>query len=261
MAKIGPHFKTISASLSLIITACSVVFLSCVAVASNRDVESKSEVIVNVNIENQPLNEALRALSRQFSFDIKGIPIGNEVVNINLNGLPLGEALKKVLRGYNYVIIRPGNASRYIVMILNKSERTQYTPPSTQPTVATSPPPVSSALPSQAVQQKLNNVPTTQTRGKGQPDNKTNPDGVINPPQENIAATQGGGGTIRQQQPPGITDQSAPAIQTTSAVQTIMPPTPAAGSIVDELEKPPQPPQPDVKTNDGVNLVSPQIPY
>lgn len=214
--------------------AFCVVSLSCVAVASSQNTESKGEAIanvVNVNIENQPLNEALKILSRQFSFDIKGIPIGNEAVSMNLSGLPLEEALKKVLRGYNYVFIKPENTTKSIVMVLSKSERTKYSPPPPQPTVAAMPTPPPAPIP-QTVQQPMVSMPAPQTSG-GLTDKKRDLDN------SGASISQTATGVIPVASSGGTTRQQAASSTSGGNQATLFPPMPPQ---IAGLDLPPMPP-------------------
>jgi hypothetical protein len=81
---------------------------------------------ISVNISNLPLNEALRKLSAKFSIELKGYAVGNELVDLNISGITLDDMLKRMMRGYNYVLIKPENSQKSILMVLGRAERTKY---------------------------------------------------------------------------------------------------------------------------------------
>ncbi|MBA4391624.1 MAG: hypothetical protein C0399_11920 [Syntrophus sp. (in: bacteria)] len=102
--------------------------------------------LINVNINNKPLNEVLRSLSLKFSIELKGYSVGNEAVNLNISNISFEDMLKRIMRGYNYVLIKPDRSQKSVLMVLSKVERTKYVdvPPS-----ATPPPPPSATPPVQ----------------------------------------------------------------------------------------------------------------
>jgi hypothetical protein len=93
---------------------------------------------ISAQIDNRPLNQALRDLATKLSLDLKGISVGGETVNLNLSDASLEELLKKMMRGYNYVLVRPNKSERLMLMVLSRADRTRYVEP---PVQASSPPP------------------------------------------------------------------------------------------------------------------------
>jgi len=125
----------------------------------------KKDGMIDVDINNLPLNDTLRNLSGKISLELKGNPVGSEPINLSLSNISLDEMLKRMMRGYNYVLIRPDNSGKSILMVLGKAERTKYTDAPSVTVTAAPPPPAVTAPPVQ--QPMVASMPQQQPNSPG----------------------------------------------------------------------------------------------
>lgn len=92
---------------------------------SGIDVVSRGDNIMDITIDNMPLEEVLRELSSIVPFELKGKISSDEIVSTSFKKVSLEEVLKRILRGYNYVLIK-SDEKKPLLMVMGKSERTKY---------------------------------------------------------------------------------------------------------------------------------------
>jgi hypothetical protein len=95
---------------------------------------------ITADIENKPLQEALRMMAEKNLFEIQGAVPAGEPVTVRFSNATLDEALKKVLRGYNYVLVSQGASKKPSLMVIGQiqpgSRTTKGTPTPTPPHAA-----------------------------------------------------------------------------------------------------------------------------
>jgi hypothetical protein len=121
---------------------------------------------ITAQADSVTLSTAVRDLSRQLSFEVKGMALGNDAISLDLSNVTLDDLLKRMLRGYNYALIRPENADRAVLMILGKASRAAYTAPAPPP--ASAPTPTASTQTNAASQPQASRVaPGVQSAPRG----------------------------------------------------------------------------------------------
>lgn len=66
---------------------------------------SSTDSTMSADMEDRPLNEALRNMAEKGIIEIDGRMPGGEPLTLHFTHLTLDEALSKIMRGYNYVVV------------------------------------------------------------------------------------------------------------------------------------------------------------
>jgi hypothetical protein len=107
----------------LCVVVTGVMCMASIAVSDEGMAGVSGDSTVSVQLNNMALNEALKELARKFSLEVRGIPVSPEPVTMNVSASTLDETLRRMLRGYNYVLIRPEDTGKTILMVLSKAGR------------------------------------------------------------------------------------------------------------------------------------------
>ena len=86
-------------------------------------IEVTGDAGVNADVDNRPLDEALRTMAAKGLFEIRGAVPPGVTVTVHFSHLTLDEALKKLMRGYNYVLVDQGPSRAPLLMLMGKIER------------------------------------------------------------------------------------------------------------------------------------------
>jgi hypothetical protein len=88
-----------------------------------RDTATRAERAVSLQVVDVPLNEVLSILAKNIPIEIKGTVALQERVTVQFSNLTLEEALSRIMRGYNYVLVRPEESAKAVLVVINKIER------------------------------------------------------------------------------------------------------------------------------------------
>ncbi len=86
--------------------------------------KTKDERRVTLQVTDVPLNEVLSILAKSVPLEIRGTVIpSQERITAQFSNVTLEEALARIMRGYNYVLVRPEESARPLLVVMNKIER------------------------------------------------------------------------------------------------------------------------------------------
>lgn len=166
-------------------------------------IEVTGEEKISASIENRTLNEMLRMMSEKKLFEMKGPVPGGDTITLSFSNLSLDEALKKIMRGYNYVLIKQGESRKPLLMIMGKTERSNYTE---QPVSVARPVDRPANQPANQPPETRSYVPPSQLPPATQPPAPTQrPGAPAQPPQTPPAMAQGQ--ATPENAPPSINKQ------------------------------------------------------
>ncbi len=84
---------------------------------------SSTDSTMSADMEDRPLNEALRNMAEKGIIEIDGRMPGGEPLTLHFTHLTLDEALSKIMRGYNYVVVDRGKTRAPLLTVLGKIMR------------------------------------------------------------------------------------------------------------------------------------------
>ncbi len=93
------------------------------------DIKVNNERTVSLQVVDVPLNEVLRILAKNVPMEIRGTVVSQERITVQFSNLTLEEALSRIMRGYNYVLVRPDESAKVLLVVMNKIDRTIQTEP------------------------------------------------------------------------------------------------------------------------------------
>jgi hypothetical protein len=93
------------------------------------DIKVNNERTVSLQVVDVPLNEVLTILAKNVPMEIRGTVASQERITVQFSKLTLEEALSRIMRGYNYVLVRPDESAKALLVVMNKIDRTIQTEP------------------------------------------------------------------------------------------------------------------------------------
>jgi hypothetical protein len=94
------------------------------APASGQDIVTVTpEQKITVNIADLPLRQVLELLSKKVPLEVQGNAALGERLTLHVSELTLQETLKEILTGYNYVLIRPEEQGKLVLVVLGRAEK------------------------------------------------------------------------------------------------------------------------------------------
>ncbi len=271
----------------LFITLCGLVPQGSIA-GELQSTKVKDERRVTLQVTDVPLNEVLSILAKNVPLEIRGSVPSQERITVQLSNVTLEEALSRIMRGYNYVLVRPEESTKPLLVVMNKIDRSIQNEPASAGPVPAGAVPGPAALPGAAPMpagRPRSGMPQAQSgqgpeafpamvgpaepgqAGPQRPENQPGLPGSVPPgspvpatgPIPPFPGTPFGPGAV----PPGMAaGPGGPASAAGSVPPGIFPPpgatNPAAGGAGAPLPAPPaQPQQPAQPTPDPVRIMTP----
>ena len=87
------------------------------------DIKVKNGRTVSLQVVDVPLNEVLNILAKNIPMEIRGTVPSQERITVNFSDLTLEEALSRIMRGYNYVLVRPDESAKALLVVMNRIDR------------------------------------------------------------------------------------------------------------------------------------------
>ena len=87
------------------------------------DIKVKNGRTVSLQVVDVPLNEVLNILAKNIPMEIRGAVPSQERITVNFSDLTLEEALSRIMRGYNYVLVRPDESAKALLVVMNRIDR------------------------------------------------------------------------------------------------------------------------------------------
>ena len=250
--------------------------------------KAKDERRVTLQVTDVPLNEVLSILAKNVPLEIRGTVPSQERITVQFSNVTLEEALSRIMRGYNYVLVRPGESTKPLLVVMNKIERSiqnQSAAVGSAPAGAVPGPaalPGAAPMPAGRLRPGMPQVPSRQgpealpamvgpaepgQAGPQRPENQPGFPGSVPPgspvpatgPIPPFPGTPFGPGAV----PPGMAaGQAGPASAAGNLPSGILPPpgatNPSPGGAGAPLPAPPaQPQQPAQPTPDPVRIMTP----
>jgi hypothetical protein len=106
----------------LVIMLCGLVPQGSIA-GELQSAKVKDERRVTLQVTDVPLNEVLSILAKNVPLEIRGSVPSQERVTVQLSNVTLEEALSRIMRGYNYVLVRPEESTKPLLVVMNKIDR------------------------------------------------------------------------------------------------------------------------------------------
>lgn len=113
------------------------------------DIKVDNERTVSLQVVDVPLNEVLTILAKNVPMEIRGTVASQERITVQFSNLTLEEALSRIMRGYNYVLVRPDESAKALLVVMNKIDRTMQTEPASVTPAHGSPVNIPAAAPAQ----------------------------------------------------------------------------------------------------------------
>jgi hypothetical protein len=126
----------------LVIMLCGLVPQGSIA-GELQNTKGKDARRVTLQVTNVPLNEVLSILAKNVPLEIRGTVPSQELITVQFSNATLEEALSRIMRGYNYVLVRPEESTKPLLVVMNKIERSMQNEPA-----SVGPPVPAGALPS-----------------------------------------------------------------------------------------------------------------
>jgi hypothetical protein len=235
-----------------------------------RDSKTRNEKTVSLQVVDVPLNEVLDILAKSIPMDIRGTVPSHERVTVRFSDLTLEEALSRIMRGYNYVLVRPDESARALLVVMNKIEPTTRREPASVATVPAAPVPAPGTMPVQGGQPRpgIQQTPTGQRQGATPP--------VIGPTATGDVAQPGPGfpvgapdssvppgpGAAPSDTPPGANPPSSPGAgglpsRPFALPRTSNPPPEGAGRSASQPVLPDQSQEPAQSRSEPIKVMTP----
>ena len=112
-----------------------------------QDTKVRDERRVTLQVADVPLNEVLSILAKNVPLEIRGTVPSQERITVQFSNLTLEEALSRIMRGFNYVLVRPEESAKPLLVVMNKIERSIRNEPASAGPVPAGPVPVPAGLP------------------------------------------------------------------------------------------------------------------
>jgi hypothetical protein len=133
-----------------------------------QDIKVNDERRVTLQVADVPLNEVLSILAKNVPLEIRGTVPSQERITVQFSNLTLEEALSRIMRGYNYVLVRPEESAKPLLVVMNKIERSIRNEPAFAGPVPAGPGPAPAAMPGAAATQAGRPQPGTPQALSGQ---------------------------------------------------------------------------------------------
>jgi hypothetical protein len=88
-----------------------------------QETKVRDERKVTLQVTDVPLNEVLSILAKNVPLEIRGTVPSQDRITAQFSNLSLEEALSRIMRGYNYVLVRPDESVKPLLVVMNKIQR------------------------------------------------------------------------------------------------------------------------------------------